>query len=110
MLCTCASHAESNRGPRGRRRHPGTGPNSDQRPNIEGNALLIPVDGEEVGSLVALERRREGTGIVTFAGPLNLDHQSSVLPQRSALAQIYSPSSFAAEAAVALIWAVRAAK
>ena len=43
---------------------------------------LIAIDGEEVGCLVTLKRRCEGTGIVTFAGPFNLDHLSSKIAQQ----------------------------
>ena len=32
--------------------------------------------------MVALKRRREGTGIVTFNGPLNLDHLGSEIAEQ----------------------------
>src|SRR5262249_10659016 len=42
--------------------------------HIERHALFVAINREEVGCLVALKWRRKGTGIVTFARPLDLDH------------------------------------
>ncbi len=42
--------------------------------HVERDALLVAVDGQEIGRLVALEGRREGARVVALAGLLDLDH------------------------------------
>ena len=69
--------------------------------HVERDALLVAVDGEEIGRLVALVRRREGARVVALAGPLHLDHLGAEVAElhgavgtRQHPGQVDDPKSF----------------
>jgi hypothetical protein len=49
----------------------------DSKPNV-----VSAINGEEIGCLVALKWRRKGTGIVTFARPLNFNHLGAKIAEQ----------------------------
>jgi hypothetical protein len=49
---------------------------------VECDALLVAVDGQEIGGLVALERRSKGACIVALARPLHLDYLGAEITEQ----------------------------
>ena len=50
-------------------------------PEVQGQAAFVAIDREEVGRLLADERRTPFAGVIAHAGPLDFDHVGAVIAQ-----------------------------